>query len=84
MLEQYMLTTFDNPFNPFEDFRSWYNFDLEKGYKCCEIVDRLTNITKEYSEKEKIIAVNAAIDRFIASDPFNIYKRVGIKTRYES
>lgn len=84
MLEQFMLTTVDNPFNPFEDFRSWFLFDIEKGYKCCEIVDRLTNITKEYSERERIVAVNAAIDRFIAIDPYNIYTRVGNITKYDA
>ena len=25
-----MLTTFDNPFDPFEDFTSWWMFDIEK------------------------------------------------------
>ena len=29
-----MLTTFDNPFDPFEQFTSWFLFDTEKGYNC--------------------------------------------------
>ena len=28
------LTTFDNPFDPFEQFNSWFMFDCEKGYNC--------------------------------------------------
>ena len=27
-----MLTTVDNPFDPFEQFTSWFMFDEEKGY----------------------------------------------------
>ena len=27
-----MLSTIDNPFNPFEDYSSWLMFDKEKGY----------------------------------------------------
>lgn len=81
MLEQFMLTTFDNPFNPFENFRDWFVFDIEKGYKCCEIVDRISNVTNEMSSTEKILAQNDAIERFIAVDPLNIYTKVSIKTK---
>ena len=27
-----MLTTIDNPFDPIEQFTSWFMFDNEKGY----------------------------------------------------
>ena len=83
-LEQFMLTTTDNPFNPFESFRDWFLFDVEKGYRCCEIVDRIVNVPSDCSEKERIIATNAAIDRFIDIDPFGIYVRIGQETSYEA
>lgn len=28
--KDYLLTTIDNPFNPFTDWDSWYNFDQQK------------------------------------------------------
>lgn len=84
MLEQFMLSTIDNPFNPFENFHDWFLFDIEKGYKCCEIVDRIVNIPPRCSKKEEIIATNAAIDRFIDLDPFGIYIRVANPTKYEA
>ena len=32
MASKCMLTTFDNPYNPFDEFTSWFMFDEEKGY----------------------------------------------------
>lgn len=29
---RFALTTFDNPYDPFEQFTQWFMFDEEKGY----------------------------------------------------
>ena len=34
MEKECMLTTIDNPFDPFEQFDEWLMFDKQKGY-CC-------------------------------------------------
>lgn len=52
MESKHMLTTFDNPFNPFVDFSSWYMFDCEKGYNTCSRLARIANINSEMTEKE--------------------------------
>ena len=74
--KQYMLTTFDNPFNPFEQFDDWYLFDKEKGYDCCEKLDLLAEITDEMSEVEKDIETERVIDRLIELDFLDIYTKV--------
>jgi len=33
--EACMLTTFDNPYDPFTQFDKWLLFDMEKGYNSC-------------------------------------------------
>lgn len=70
------ITTFDNPFNPFEDFDSWLMYDKEKGYDSCERLARIAQIEDDFTQKEIIDEIERAIDRIIELDPFNIYKKI--------
>ena len=71
-----MLTTIDNPFDPFEQFTSWFLFDVEKGYNTCSRLARIANISDELSEKEVDEEIERAIDEIIKYDFMNIYKKV--------
>ena len=71
-----MLTTFDNPFNPFEDFSSWFLFDVEKGYNSCGLLDRIANFSEQLSEKENDEEMERAIDEIIKNDFMHIYTKV--------
>ena len=70
------LTTFDNPFDPFEQFTSWFLFDVEKGYYTCSYLDRIANISDDMSEVEAEKEKERAIDEIIDNDFLNIYKKV--------
>lgn len=71
-----MLTTFDNPFDPFEQFTSWFLFDVEKGYNSCAYLGRIARTSDEFSEEENNREVERAIDEIIKYDFMNIYKKV--------
>ena len=71
-----MLTTVDNPYNPFEQFTSWLLFDKEKGYDTCEYLARVANITDDLSQKEIDAEVERAIDEIILYNPLDIYRKV--------
>ena len=79
MANEVMLTTIDNPYNPFEQFDLWLLFDKEKGYNTCEYLARIVNLTNDMSEKEIEVATDRAIDEIIINDPFGIYKKVASK-----
>ena len=75
-----MLTTFDNPYDPFEQFSSWFLFDVEKGYNTCSYLGRIAKFSDEMTTKEEDDEVERAIDEIIKYDFMNIYKKVRKET----
>lgn len=71
-----MLTTIDNPFNPFEDFDSWFQFDIEKGYYSCDYLARIAKTSDQLSDYEYDLEIERAIDEIIELNPLQIYKKV--------
>ncbi len=76
-----MLTTFDNPFDPFEQFTSWFLFDAEKGYNSCSYLARIARTSDQFTEEENDKEVERAIDEIIKYDFRNIYKKVTKKEK---
>ena len=77
-----MLTTIDNPFDPFDDFTSWFLFDIEKGYDSCGKVMRIAKLSDDLTEKEEDLEIERAIDEIIKYDPLDVYKKVTRKIEY--
>ena len=73
MENNYMLTTFDNPYNPFVDFSSWYMFDCENDHNTCGRLARLLNVDNEMTEKEVDEERIRAIDFMLKYDFEGIY-----------
>ena len=71
-----MLTTFDNPFDPFEDFTSWMLFDKEKGYDSSERLMRIAKLSDDMTQKEVDDEIERAINEIIKYDFMNIYKKI--------
>lgn len=71
-----MLTTFDNPFDPFEQFTSWFLFDVEKGYNTCSHLARIAQLEDDFTQKEVDEEIERAIDEIIQYDFLNIYEKV--------
>ena len=74
------LTTLDNPFNPFDQFDSWFRFDCDKGYNSCGYLDRIARTSDSLSEEENDQEIERAIDEIIKYDFRGIYKKVKIQT----
>lgn len=71
-----MLSTKDNPFDPFNDFDNWYRFDCDHEYNSCGILARLYNNSEDLPPIVEARNIEAVIDSFITSDPTNNYVKV--------
>lgn len=70
------LTTFDNPYNPFTQFDSWFLFDVEKGYNSCAYLARIAKTSEQLTDEENNEEIENAIDEIIKYDFMNVYKKV--------
>lgn len=69
------LTTNDNPYDPFDQFKEWYMYDSLAGYGTCGYLDRIAHISDALSDEENREEIERAIDEIIAFNP-TIYKKV--------
>lgn len=71
-----MLTTIDNPYNPFIQFEEWKAFDESKGYFTCEYLGRIARTSHELSEVDNSLAIEEAINEVLYFDLLGIYQKV--------
>lgn len=70
------ITTFDNPYDPFEQFTQWFMFDEEKGYHTTAYLGRIARTSDQMSDEENDREIERAIDEIIRYDFRNIYRKV--------
>lgn len=76
MIKKFMLTTIDNPYDPFTQFTEWLLFDTEKGYNSSSYLGRIAKTSEDFSDVENELEIERAIDEIIKYDFMNIYKKV--------
>ena len=76
MKTSFMLTTLDNPFDPFDDFTSWFMFDCEKGHNTSSRIARIAQIDSEMSQKEVDDEMERAMDLIVKYDFEDKYIKV--------
>lgn len=70
-----MLTTFDNPFDPFTQFNRWWKEDLLLGHDTCGTLAREANTSDVASDEVNDKYVVEAMNRIVKRDPM-LYKIV--------
>lgn len=72
----YMLTTIDNPYNPFTQFDDWLAYDTQKGYNTCGYLDRIAHSSHELSDEDNNLEIARAIDEIVSLNINGLYTKV--------
>lgn len=72
----YMLTTIDNPYNPFEEFNSWFVWDTKEGHHSLSLLARIVMTSDNLSEVDQDLAVQQAIEEIVRENVSGVHKKV--------
>jgi hypothetical protein len=71
-----MLTTSDNPHDPFDAFEDWFAYDTRAGHHTTSFLARIVIATDELSEASHHEAIEAAIDEIVDENVNGLYVKV--------
>jgi hypothetical protein len=77
-MEESMLTTEDNPFDPFEQFEDWYQFDTSMGYHTLAYLARVAVTSPNTSLPNQQYAARLAMEEIVE---YNLTGNYRIVTR---
>jgi hypothetical protein len=72
----HMLTTVDNPYNPFIQFDEWLQYDERSGYYTTQYLARLTISSGDLSDADQSNAIEYAIDEAIRENINGMYRKI--------
>ena len=76
MANECMLTTVDNPYNPFAEYEEWWAYDSNAGYHTPSYLARVVRTSDELSYAKQLEAIEQGIDEIVKDNLFGIYKKV--------
>ena len=71
-----MLTTIDNPHDPFTNYDAWNSFDIAAGYHTSELLARIVKTSPHLSEADTDMAVEEAIDEIVRENLSGMFRKV--------
>ena len=79
-MAEHMLTTTDNPYNPFTQFDEWYNFDTASGYHTVALLSRIIKTSDGLSDADQSQAIEDAIDEIVTENVSGVHRKVTLET----
>ena len=73
MVQEHMLTTTDNPWNPFSNFNEWYSWDVAHGYDTAGLLARVTKTSTDLSDADFERAIEDGIDYIVNQNVSGVY-----------
>lgn len=72
-LSNRMLTTIDNPFNPYTQFDEWNAYDIKKGYNTLSYIDRVAYNSSDLPSEMQDRIYDEAIKEILDMNILGIY-----------
>lgn len=76
MLKATWVTTEDNPYDYFEDFDKWYQYDVSHGYDTCGYIARLAHTSSELPPAYNASEIERCVDEIIKFNLLGNYVKV--------
>jgi len=77
---EWVLTTVDNPYDPFTQWDEWYAYDARLGYHTPSFLARVVATSDDLSDADQAIAIQFAIDEIVRENVLGIYRKVSRKS----
>lgn len=74
-MKEVFITTIDNPYNYFTQFKEWFDYDTLMGYNTLQYVARIARLANDLSDEEEMKEIENAIDSIIEWNG-KMYKKV--------
>ena len=71
-----MLSTVDNPYNPYTHWDEWLAWDSQAGYYTPGLLARYIITSPELSDEDQDAAVEMAMDQIIKENPMGVSVKV--------
>jgi len=75
-MREVMLTTVDNPHDPFTNFAAWYSFDVAAGYRSSELLATYAKLSPHLSQAEENRIIEEAIDEIVSLNVSGMHRKV--------
>ena len=73
--KDYMLTTYDNPFSPFDEFEAWWKYDMRMKHNTCGVLAIAAATSPVFSDEVNDQLTVEAMDQLCADEPL-LYRKV--------
>ena len=72
----YMLSTKDNPWDPFTQWMEWWTYDTSHGYHSASLLARVAVTSDDHSSFDQDLAVQEAIEEIVRENISGMHIKV--------
>jgi hypothetical protein len=73
---EFMLTTVDNPYDPFTQWDDWFLWDQTAGYHTPGLLARIARSSNELSDADQYVIIQDAIDEIVRENVLGVFRKV--------